>query len=110
MYKQLKTISIENNNYHIFKVESKEGVLEIYFIWGKTDFCSFWHQEQNVWIRRKIQIYKNSQWYFYQRISNHGIFLEEVYWKNDQDDLYIDLPKNFSAIVNQIFQQVNPHY
>ena len=39
--KQLKTITLDNENYHIFKLERKEGILEIYFIWGKTDFRTF---------------------------------------------------------------------
>lgn len=107
--KQLTTVSIENENYHIFKVESKEGILEIYFIWGKTDFRAAWYKK-NIWLRKSIEIYKNSQWYQYQKISNHGIFLEETYWKNNANDLHIDLPKNFTEVISEIFKKVSPKY
>ena len=45
--KQLKTITINNENYQIFKLERKDGILEIYFIWGKTDFRTIW--ENQIW-------------------------------------------------------------
>ena len=108
--KQLTTINIENDNYHIFRVESKEGILGIYFIWGKTDFCASWYKKKNIWLKKNIQIYKKSQWYDYQKVTNHGILLEETYWKNDSSDLYIDLPKNFVEVINAIFKKVSPNY
>jgi hypothetical protein len=110
MDKKLETISIENNNYHIFKVESKEGLLEIYFIWGKTDFLCSWKKQGENWEKKKIQIYKNSQWYDYQKVSHHGVALDESYWKNDHDDLFIDLPKNFSGVVNKIYEKIIQDY
>ena len=108
--KQLKTITINNENYQIFKLERKEGILEIYFIWGKTDFRTVWLYSDSVWIRKKLQIFKKSQWFTYKKISDHGIALEETYWEGKIDDLFITLPKEFSNVVNKIFKKIAPSY
>lgn len=108
--RKLKTITVENNNYHIFKVEQQEGVLEIYFIWGKTDFRSVWERSSSVLIRQNLQIFKKSKWYNYQKISHYGVSLEETYWTTTVDDLFIDLPKNFSQISDIIFKEIISSY
>ena len=108
--KQLKTITLDNENYHIFKLERKEGILEIYFIWGKTDFRTIWEKSNSAWIRKKLQIYKKSQWFTYQKVSDHGISLEETYWEGEKDDLLITLPKNISNAGDKIFQKISPSY
>ena len=54
--KVLKIVTVNNENYQIVKLERKEGILEIYFIWGKTDFRTVWLYSDSVWIR---VIFKN---------------------------------------------------
>ena len=110
MEKELTTISIENNNYHIFKVESKGGILEIYFIWGKTDFRFLKQKQEEKWIRKGIQIFKNSKWYDYQKAVHHGFLFDETYWTYEQEDIFIDLPKNFTKVVDKIFDLTIPNY
>lgn len=108
--KQLKTITINNENYQIFKLERKDGILEIYFIWGKTDFRTIWEKSTSTWLRKKLQIFKKSHWFTYQKVSDYGIALEETYWESTNDDLFITLPKDFSNVVSEIFKKITPNY
>ena len=107
---KLKTITLENDNYHIFKVEQKQGILEIYFIWGKTDFRTIWTKVSEIWVRKNLQIFKHSRWYSYVKVTEHGVNLEETYWTHNDKDIFIDLPMNFSSIADRLFQKVLPNY
>ena len=91
--KVLKIVTVNNENYQIVKLERKEGILEIYFIWGKTDFRTVWLYSDSVWIRKKLQIFKKVlSGLPIKIISYHGIALEETYWEEKIDDLFITLP------------------
>ena len=108
--KTFKIVTVNNENYQIVKLEREEGILEIYFIWGKTDFRTIWLHSDSAWLRKKLQIYKKSQWFTYQKVSDHGITLEETYWEGKDDNLFITLPKDFSNVVNKIFKKITPSY
>ena len=108
----MKTYSIDNHTYAIHATSEQGGVWMVHFLWGKKDFRIFLeragsssaeaalpgtlHSEAtgNLSVSRFQYLY-NFEWYEYDRVSGHGLALEEVRWMRGKTRRYVELPQGF---------------
>ena len=74
----------------------------LHWLWGKTDFVSYFGKEDGVWRCQKVYIIKKGHRYEFAEISRHGIIFEETRWVREDDDFYIELPRHFSHYMMEI--------
>lgn len=107
----MKTYSIGNETYAIFQTSDQGGVWMVHFFWGKKDFRLYLERASSgvgkgggttltseatgpVAVSRLQYLY-NFEWYEYDRVSGHGLHLEEVRWLRGKTKRYLELPHNF---------------
>ena len=106
-FDSIPKVKIKNETYQIFKVEKiTGGKTRLHFIWGKTDFRWEGDMKDGKPARDAMYILRKSVWYRYEKISGHGIFLEETKWTDGKENVFIETPAKLAVTADELFSQV----
>ena len=102
--------TIGNESYAIFQKLEKGRVWMLQFLWGKKDFriylgdksesTGIQHVEltgenSGVLVVTRLEYLNNFEWFQFDGVSGHGIAKEEIRWKRESQQRYLELPKGF---------------
>ncbi|MBL0691184.1 MAG: hypothetical protein JJV97_02505 [SAR324 cluster bacterium] len=92
----------DNDTYVAVRISDEGTFKKIQWLWGKTDFISFFAQEQKIWRCQRVCLMKNSSLYDFVETSHHGAMFEETRWVYESEEIYIELPIHFSHLMIEI--------
>ena len=115
----MKSHKIGVNTYSVFSREEEGGVWILQFIWGKKDFRIYLGRENQVGekealgpplrgadgnrvIATRLEYLYAFEWYTYAGVSGHGLDREEVCWERGGKKRYVELPKPFLEIAQEV--------
>ena len=115
----VKTHNIGNNTFAIFEKSDKTSLLMLHFIWGKKDFRLFLERKSATagqggrqallhsrssgeYVLSRLQYLFEYEWYDYDKVSGHGLAMEEVRWTHGKMVRYLELPQHFYEVAVEL--------
>ena len=118
----MKKYTVDHQNYHIFKAESGTDSQFVHFQWGKFDFLitfSIFKMDEsqinskNIYATKdgikytsgKFEVLYHNEWYQFVKPTAHGMLFEEILWRRNGKDYYVEFPKDLWNIAEGICAQ-----
>ena len=115
----MRQYSVDHQNYHIFKTETGDKIQYVHFQWGKFDFRmtftigtkeavqkdhkkAFSAENGNRYLADLFEVLYQSEWFEYVKPTAHGMQLEETLWSRDDQDYYVEFPKDIRSVAQVI--------